>query len=598
MSSQNSNRLGPRWVGLSRLSLVAACLVAGTAHSWADDPLKSKDQGTLQLIRDNQQNRVQAAQAHARKAWGQDPATDFTPGRTETDPFGQTHVHLSQSYKGVPVLGEELIVHVLDDEGLASITGEAKKIKAVDVKPGISAHQALAAVHTHIQENSLGDVDQQDMAADLMLAPDLWFSPQRLIYRVQFNPAQEGAIEPYLMGGITEFWVDAQTGKLWKSWSRNASGTQGTGHGAGYGTIPVNFEPPRSRLILGYMLHNPFTDIWIMNGRNATYFTAGFTAPYVLGDGKPYKYCSGAVHDNAGSDAVDIYQSVGSVEGLLRVPLGRSDSGLGRVTILWDSRSAASFGTSFTASDGSAIHLRGIEYLASPTYDCNGLNVLGRPSINYHVAANVVAHELGHVFIDRTANFNYYVSSNYYAVSEGAGLHEGNAQIMEALAVRYRRQGGGTVLQTPAIGADDGLLHDNYFDITQPPIGAQLYVDPYITSNGVPLAYWTPNLANGGVEVHAAGLPAERFFYYLSMGASTSVDSTAPNFNQFITMNGIGLDSAFRIWFRGMSVYCTSGSGYRAWAGAMLSAAKDLYGDPSSATAAVRNAAQAIGITL
>ena len=56
--------------------------------------------------------------------------------------------------------------------------------------------------------------------------------------------------------------------------------------------------------------------------------------------------------------------------------------------------------------------------------------------------------------------------------------------------------------------------------------------------------------------------------------------------------------AAFRVWFRGMTVYCTSGTNYHSWIQAMLSAAKDIYGDPSQATTAVRWAATAIAIPL
>ena len=103
----------------------------------------------------------------------------------------------------------------------------------------------------------------------------------------------------------------------------------------------------------------------------------------------------------------------------------------------------------------------------------------------------------------------------------------------------------------------------------------------------------------GTVEVHDAGKPAERFFCFLVLGALNDPNqSYDQRYNPWINMNGIGMDPAYRIWHRGLTVYCGANTNYLGWLYAMAHSAKDLYGNPSAELTAVREAAKAINMNI
>ena len=62
-----------------------------------------------------------AVETH-RDAIGRGPQDGFAFRLEEKDALGQSHVRMSQTYRGIPVLGGELIVHV-DGDGLLGVNG-------------------------------------------------------------------------------------------------------------------------------------------------------------------------------------------------------------------------------------------------------------------------------------------------------------------------------------------------------------------------------------------------------------------------------------------------------------------------------------------
>ncbi len=44
------------------------------------------------------------------------PEANFLVSQTNTDDLGQTHVRLTQTLAGVPVLGQELVAHLTNGE--------------------------------------------------------------------------------------------------------------------------------------------------------------------------------------------------------------------------------------------------------------------------------------------------------------------------------------------------------------------------------------------------------------------------------------------------------------------------------------------------
>ncbi|MFN8011622.1 MAG: M4 family metallopeptidase [Holophagaceae bacterium] len=335
-----------------------------------------------------------------------------------------------------------------------------------------------------------------------------------------------------------------------------------------------------------------------------TYFSA--PDPYgFIGDGRFYVTCGyNDFYLNSSSVAVDVYYGIDAAHKVLTIPFGRTSgqSELQNYTIMLD----RFVDNSYTSDTENTIYLR--NYSRHSNLACDGTYTLnGHPSSGYHTSANVVCHELGHALINRTAHFNYYASYHLgflVANSESAGLHEGNAEIFSSVAVQYGRQGMTGLPNTPNIdpSAADGLNFDNWYDVPALVYDSKLWAHPDQTTmfnNSYNINYWSAPLGGGLVEVHDAGKPAERFFCHLVLGAFTDPNQRLDQrYNPWINMSGIGMDAAYRVWHRGLTVYCTSNTGYQGWLQAIAHAAKDIYGNPSTELTAVREAAKTININI
>ena len=102
--------------------------------------------------------------------------------------------------------------------------------------------------------------------------------------------------------------------------------------------------------------------------------------------------------------------------------------------------------------------------------------------------------------------------------------------------------------------------------------------------------------STGNLDVHYSSGPANRMFFFLSQGASSTSSSNyyssyAPN-----GFTGIGPEKAIKIWYRALDVYMTSSTNYAGARTACINAAKDLYGAGGAEEAAVWNAFAAINV--
>lgn len=74
----------------------------------------------------------------------------FLPRTVERDELGQEHVRLQQTYRGLPVVGGELIVH-LDQQQVLGVNGEFVPDLELEVTPRISERQAVAAATARVE---------------------------------------------------------------------------------------------------------------------------------------------------------------------------------------------------------------------------------------------------------------------------------------------------------------------------------------------------------------------------------------------------------------------------------------------------------------
>ncbi len=103
-----------------------------------------------------------------RNAIGRGPQDGFAFRVEEKDTLGQSHVRMSQTYRGIRVLGGELIVHV-DADGLLGINGRFVAGLDLPAGPALTPTESAGAVVDRIQANGGANVEVVDV-----LEPVIW----------------------------------------------------------------------------------------------------------------------------------------------------------------------------------------------------------------------------------------------------------------------------------------------------------------------------------------------------------------------------------------------------------------------------------------
>jgi Zn-dependent metalloprotease len=103
-----------------------------------------------------------------RDAFGRGPQDGFAFRLEEKDGLGQSHVRMTQTYRGIPVLGGELIVHV-DQDGLFAINGRFVSDLDVPAIAPLAPTQAAGAATDWIRRAGGANVEVVDV-----LDPVIW----------------------------------------------------------------------------------------------------------------------------------------------------------------------------------------------------------------------------------------------------------------------------------------------------------------------------------------------------------------------------------------------------------------------------------------
>ncbi|MFJ9806830.1 M4 family metallopeptidase [Streptomyces sp. NPDC101158] len=190
---------------------------------------------------------------------------------------------------------------------------------------------------------------------------------------------------------------------------------------------------------------------------------------------------------------------------------------------------------------------------------------------------DVAGHEMSHGLTSSTANLRY--------SGESGGLNEATSDIF------------GTAVEFYANNSTDvgDYLIGEKIDINGN--GTPLRYMDKPSKDGKSADYWSKSV--GRLNVHYSSGPANHFFFLLSEGSGTKtvngVTYNSPTYDGS-TVTGIGRQKAYKIWYKALSTYMTSSTGYSGARTATLSAAKDLYGAGSAEYNAVAAAWTAINV--
>ena len=489
------------------------------------------------------QDAIDALLAHPGAALLSD-GIQFSATDTLLDSDGASHVRVDRTYRGLPVLGGDLVVHQGAQDVWQGVSQSLDAPVTVPVTPTVDPSAATA--RTLAPARATRDITRLRASGQPRLVVDALGETPRLAWEVTTAGLQSDGTPSQL-----STYVDARNGSV----LRREEGIQtadGSGQSLYSGTVPLQVTPAGSTYQLKDATRgNTYTTdvnnqqdgaLCTLLGSGCKTGTVFSSSTPTFGNGTTANRASAAVDAQYGTNETwDYYQQVHGRAGIFGNGQGsynRVHYGKGYVNAFWD-------GTKMTYGDGDGT------------------------SFGPLVSLDVAGHEMSHGVTENTAGLTY--------SGESGGLNEATSDIF------------GTMVEFFAANASDpgDYLIGEEFDLAS---GSGFRrMDNPIADGDSPNCYST-NTKN--LDVHYSSGVGNHFFYLLAEGSGAKTingiahNSTTCNGS---TVTGIGRDAAQQIWFRALTVYMTSGTTYAQARTATLSAAQDLYG----ATSAQRNAVAA-----
>jgi Zn-dependent metalloprotease len=446
---------------------------------------------------------------------------------------GTTHVRFDRTFKGLPVVGGDFVVH----RGKGRTTGltSGLRIKNVTVStttPSVSVAKAIKAARATV-DFPVASSERRVVVYAVKGAP-------RLAYRIALRGrAADG--EPQ----GRDVFVDARSGKVVDSWEAVHS-EAGSGTGLFVGKVDLEAKSTGA----GFELVDD------TRGGNTT-LNAGqpFTDDdNVWGDGTVADPQSAGVDAHYGiAQTWDYYKNVH-----------------GRNGIADDGKGAESF-----VHDGAYVN-------ASWSDDCfcmkygDGDATQGMLPLT---ALDVAGHEMSHGVTSRTANLNY--------EGESGGLNEATSDIFGSsveFAANNAEDVGDYVIGEKIFSAFDPTK--NYIRRMDKPSVDGSSLDCWTDKAGEVDVHYSSGIANHFFYMLSEGSGAKEI---------NGVAYDSPTCDSS-TLEGIGRDKAEKIWYKALTAYFTSTTNYAEARTGTISAATDLYGADSAEVKAVEAAWTAVDV--
>jgi Zn-dependent metalloprotease len=189
---------------------------------------------------------------------------------------------------------------------------------------------------------------------------------------------------------------------------------------------------------------------------------------------------------------------------------------------------------------------------------------------------------MGHGVTAATSNLTY--------SGESGGLNESSSDINGEVVEAYARAGGKG--DTIPLAGNDWVMGK---EISKSGTPLRWMYKP--SKDGTSPDAWSTTLKR--LDVHYSSGPNNRMFYFLAQGSSA--DKNADQYSKYLVkgpaaMSGIGLDKAYRIWFKANTTKFTSSTNYADARAKMIEAAEELYGKGGKESIAVQRAYAAINV--
>ncbi|MGJ5833363.1 M4 family metallopeptidase [Streptomyces ossamyceticus] len=468
------------------------------------------------------------------------------------DKNGAQHVRYDRTYRQLPVLGGDFVVHMAPDGTYRSADRAARaEISLPSTTPKVSAPRAADLGVNALRAANPGDALKQVKAKPELVVDALHGAP-RLAWRTKAT-GLDSLGNPVARTLLT----DARTGTRIDAWDTMESAT-GEGQSLYSGTVPLETTLSGS----AYQLKDPTRgNTYTADAADKMDACSDDTCNGRLltdddnrwGTGTTADRSTVAVDAQYGSDMTwDYYKDVHGRNGI-----GNDGKG---------SYNRVHYGTRLSNAfwnDGCFCMTYG---------DGNGTQ------FGPMVGLDVAAHEMSHGVTSRTARLVY--------SGESGGLNEATSDIFGTLVEFYAGNSQDT---------GDYLIGEK---VVRPGLGrdALRYMDKP-SKDGSSVDHWSSSV--GGISVHHSSGVANHFAYLLAEGSGTKtingVTYDSPTYNRS-TVTGIGRAKLGAIWYRALTVYMTSSTNYAGARTATLNAARDLYGAAGTEYNAVAAAWSAVNV--
>ena len=484
-------------------------------------------------------------------------ADGFVARDVIVDGNGTEHVRFDRTYRGLPVLGGDVVIHSRNGQmKAASLT--LKTSGRPDVTPTFNANQAIVEAGARFGTGFIGTPTSRLVVYARNVAPTLAHEVVFAGLKADQTPTDMHYIVDAKTGKLLEKWDTIETGKPGGGGTAcTGTSAAGTGNTLYDGSVTINTTQCTSTT--GFQLKDLTrgggytTDL---NGSTSGSGTIFSNSTNNWGDGTNANRASAAADAHFGVAATwDYYKNVHGRTGIAndgKGALSKVHYGRNYVNAFWsDSCFCMSFG------DGDGV-----------TYG---------PLVNLDVAG----HEMTHGVTSRTAALTY--------SGESGGLNESNSDIFGTMVEFYANN--------PNNPGEYEIGNELYLNNPGQTQAFRYMYHPSLEGAGRSVDCWYSGV--GSLDVHYSSGPSNHYFYLLAEGSAPKTwrNGTygSPTCNGS-TVTGIGRDAAAKIQYRALTVYMTSSTNYAGDRAASLSAATDLYGAGSTQYNAVAAAWSAVSV--
>ncbi|WP_225636874.1 M4 family metallopeptidase [Streptomyces solaniscabiei] len=472
------------------------------------------------------------------------------------DADGTQHVRYDRTYRELPVLGGDFVVHLAPDGDYRGADRATRaSVSLATVTPKLSAPRAADLAADALRAANPGELLKR-LTAKPELVVDALHGAPKLAWRTN-AAALDSLGNPVARTVLT----DARTGARIDAWDTIETAS-GDGRSLYGGTVPLQTTQSGSSYQLKDATRGGTYTGDAANKTDLCFLTICLSrAPSTVftdadnhwGTGTTADRASAAVDAQYGTDVTwDYYRNVHGRSGIAGDGKGsynRVHYGTRYNNAFWDD---TCFCMTYGDGDGTTF---------GPL-----------------VSLDVAGHEMSHGVTSSTAALTY--------SGESGGLNEATSDIFGTLVEWYAGN---------SADAGDYLIGEK---VVRSGFGrdALRYMDRP-SRDGASADCWSTSV--GDLDVHYSSGVANHFAYLLAEGSGArtvgGVSYDSPTCDGS-TVTGIGRDKLGAIWYRALTVHMTSSTDYAGARAATLSAAEDLYGAGSTEYAAVGAAWSAVNV--